>query len=167
MLVYLRRPVIKFGYGFMSLGRMFDKGGLVRYCGLTTASFLIMAITLLPVSSNSFAHDESPFLLQSHRRVSVTRTLREEKNFQDTTLAPEEGEQAKARAKRWAPVRNPFGISSSDSTPIPCVALCGETSAPEEQEQAKEKAKRGVPVRNPVSRSFSDSAIVPCVALCE
>jgi len=134
---------------------------------LTTASLLILAISLLPISSTGFAHEENLFLFQDDGSVRVTRSLREEKNFQDATAAPKEGEQTKASAKRWAPVRNPVSSSSSDSTVVPCVALCGETLAPEEEEQAKAKAKRGVPVRNPVSTSSSDSAVVPCVALCD
>ncbi len=91
---------------------------------LTTASLLILAISLLPVSSTGFAHEENPFLLQDNGAVLVTRSLREEKNYQDTTAAPEGEEKAKAKAKRWVPVRYPVSTSSSDSTPVPCVALC-------------------------------------------
>ncbi len=134
---------------------------------LTTASLLIVAVSLLPVSSTGFAHEENPFLLQDDGAVRVTRNMQAEKNYQGSTAAPEGEEQAKAKAKGWVPVRYPVSKSSSDSTPIPCVALCGETLAPEEEEQAKAKAKRWVPVRYPVTTSFSDSAIVPCVALCE
>jgi hypothetical protein len=134
---------------------------------LTTASLLIVAISLLPVSTTGFAHEENPFLWQDDGAVRVTRSLREEKNFQDATAAPEGEEKAKAKTKRWVPVRYPVSKSSSDSTPIPCVALCGETLAPEGEEKAKTKAKRWVPTRYPVTTSFSDSAIVPCVALCE
>ena len=91
---------------------------------LTTASLLIVAISLLPVSTTSFAHEENPFLLQDDGAVRVTRNMQEEKNFQDATLASEDEDKAKSKAKRWFPGRNHVSISSSDSTPVPCVALC-------------------------------------------
>ena len=134
---------------------------------LTTASLLIVAVSLLPVSSTGFAHEENPFLLQDDGAVRVTRNMQAEKNYQGSTAAPEGEEQAKTKAKQWVPVRYPVSKSSSDSTPVPCVALCGDTLASEEEEQAKEKAKQRVPARNHVTTPFSDSAIVPCVALCE
>ena len=91
---------------------------------LTTASLLIVAISLLPISSTGFAEEESSFLLQDHGGVRVTRNLQEEKNIQDVTATPEEEDRVKAKTKRSVPARNHVSISSSVSTPVPCVALC-------------------------------------------